>query len=265
MISSLGRKSPRASGFPDMPRFKLTIEYDGTPFVGWQAQKEDESVQSALEDAIEQFCGQRLRTRAAGRTDAGVHATAQVVHCDLEKDWDTDTVRDAINAHLRPKPIAVLTAEQVDDEFDARFSATGRRYRYRILNRRSPPALEQNRVWWVARDLDVEAMHDAAQIFVGHHDFTTFRSTSCQANSPMRTLDRFEVSRSGEEVVAVVAARSFLHNQVRSMVGSLKLVGEGRWSREDLQTALSACDRTECGPVAPACGLYLEQVDYVDQ
>ncbi|MGE0845866.1 MAG: tRNA pseudouridine(38-40) synthase TruA [Flavobacteriaceae bacterium] len=245
-----------------MPRYRLIVEYDGTPFVGWQAQENGDSVQSAVEVAIAGFSGETVRIRAAGRTDAGVHATGQVAHADLTKEWDTDTVRDALNAHLRPQPVSILEAARVADDFDARFSARARRYRYRILNRRSPPALEKNRVWWVARPLDAKAMDAAAKRLLGHHDFTTFRSSDCQAKSPMRTLDRFDVAREADEIVATVEAQSFLHNQVRSMVGSLKLVGEGRWEAGDLAVALEAADRAACGPVAPACGLYLEHVTY---
>lgn len=245
-----------------MPRYRLIVEYDGTPFVGWQAQENGDSVQSAVEAAIAGFSGETVRIRAAGRTDAGVHATGQVAHADLTKEWDTDTVRDALNAHLRPQPVSILEATRVADDFDARFSARARRYRYRILNRRSPPALEKNRVWWVARPLDAKAMDAAAKRLLGHHDFTTFRSSDCQAKSPMRTLDRFDIAREADEIVATVEAQSFLHNQVRSMVGSLKLVGEGRWDAGDLAAALEAADRAACGPVAPACGLYLEHVTY---
>lgn len=245
-----------------MPRYRLIVEYDGTPFVGWQAQENGDSVQSAVEAAIAGFSGETVRIRAAGRTDAGVHATGQVAHADLTKEWDTDTVRDALNAHLRPQPVSILEAARVADDFDARFSARARRYRYRILNRRSPPALEKNRVWWVARPLDAKAMDAAAKRLLGHHDFTTFRSSDCQAKSPMRTLDRFDIAREADEIVATVEAQSFLHNQVRSMVGSLKLVGEGRWDAGDLAAALEAADRAACGPVAPACGLYLEHVTY---
>ena len=243
-------------------RYRLDIEYDGTPFVGWQAQHNGLSVQQAVEEAILAFSGDEIRIRAAGRTDTGVHARGQVAHADLSKAWPADTVRDAINAHLRPLPVSILEATPVAADFDARFSATARHYRYRILNRRSQLALDLNRAWWVARPLDVDAMADAARAFVGHHDFTTFRSTDCQAKSPMRTIDRFDVRRDEDDIFLIVSARSFLHNQVRSMAGTLKLVGEGRWTRTDLEEALSARDRTRCGPVAPACGLYLARVDY---
>jgi tRNA pseudouridine38-40 synthase len=245
-----------------MPRYKLTIEYDGTPFVGWQVQDNGASVAGEVENAIEKFSGERAALYGAGRTDAGVHALGQVAHVDLAKDWESDTVRDAINAQLRPHPIAVLSAERMAEDFHARFSAAKRHYLYRTLNRRADLALERDRAWKIARPLDAGAMHEAAQHLVGHHDFTTFRSTECQAKSPIKTLDQLNVVRAGDEIRIAVSARSFLHNQVRSMVGSLALVGEGRWSGDDLRKALEAKDRTACGPVAPACGLYLVRVDY---
>jgi tRNA pseudouridine38-40 synthase len=245
-----------------MPRYKLTIEYDGTPFVGWQVQDNGASVAGEIENAIEKFSGERAALYGAGRTDAGVHALGQVAHVDLAKDWESDTVRDAINAQLRPHPIAVLSAERMAEDFHARFSAAKRHYLYRTLNRRADLALERDRAWKIARPLDAGAMHEAAQHLVGHHDFTTFRSTECQAKSPIKTLDQLDVVRAGDEIRIAVSARSFLHNQVRSMVGSLALVGEGRWSGDDLRKALEAKDRTACGPVAPACGLYLVRVDY---
>ncbi len=245
-----------------MPRYKLTIEYDGTPYVGWQAQDNGISVQGALTDAIAAFAGQRVAVQGAGRTDTGVHALGQVAHVDLAKDWDIDTVRDAINFHLRPQPIAVLAAEQVAADFDARFSAVKRHYLYRIINRRADLTLEQNRAWRVPRLLDSEAMHEAAQRLLGKHDFTTFRSTECQAKSPLKTLDRLDVARNGEEVRIAAAARSFLQHQVRSMVGSLVHVGEDKWRIDDLAAALAARDRSACGQVAPPHGLYLVQVEY---
>ncbi len=245
-----------------MPRYKLTIEYDGTPFVGWQLQDNGPSVQGVLIDAIAAFAGERAALAGAGRTDAGVHALGQVAHIDLAKDWDGDTVRDAINAHLRPHPIAVLAAEQVAESFDARFSATKRHYLYRISNRRADLALEQNRAWRVPRPLDCAAMHEAAQRLVGRHDFTTFRAAECQAKSPMKTLDRLDVARDGDDVRVTASARSFLQHQVRSMVGSLVHVGEGKWSADDLATALAARDRAACGQVAPPQGLYLVRVEY---
>jgi tRNA pseudouridine38-40 synthase len=245
-----------------MPRYKLTLEYDGTPFVGWQVQDNGPSVQAVLMDAIAAFSGERAAVHGAGRTDAGVHALGQVAHVDLRKDWDGNTVRDALNAHLRPHPIAVLAAEPVAADFDARFSAAKRHYLYRIVNRRADLALEVNRAWRVPRPLDGDAMHDAAQVLVGRHDFTTFRAAECQAKSPVKTLDRFDVVRDGEEVRITAVARSFLHHQVRSMVGSLVHVGEGKWSRDDLARALAARDRAACGQVAPPQGLYLVRVEY---
>lgn len=245
-----------------MPRFAIKIEYDGTPFVGWQRQAEGQAVQSALEDAIFKFSGETVRVHGAGRTDAGVHALAQVAHFDLARDWQPGRVRDALNFHLKPDPVAILFCAEVGCDFEARFSAVSRRYLYRILCRRAPAVLDRNRVWWMTNALDAAAMADAAQAFVGRHDFTTFRAAQCQAASPVKTLDRFAVERHGDEIRCMVEARSFLHNQVRSMVGSLKLVGEGKWSRADLKSALDAADRTLCGPVAPAFGLYLEDVGY---
>jgi tRNA pseudouridine38-40 synthase len=245
-----------------MPRYKLTIEYDGTPFSGWQWQDHAPSVQGVLADALAAFCGHAVKVAGAGRTDAGVHALGQVAHVDLEKDWRIDQVRDALNAHLRPHPVAVLSAEKVADGFDARFSARKRHYLYRIANRRPDLALDRLRAWRVPRRLDVDAMHAAAQRLVGNHDFTTFRSTECQAKSPLKTLDQLDVSRYGDEVHVKTSARSFLHNQVRSMVGSLALVGDGKWSADDLSAALAARNRAACAPVAPPDGLYLVKVDY---
>jgi tRNA pseudouridine38-40 synthase len=245
-----------------MPRYKLVIEYDGAPFVGWQVQDNGLSVQAVLAAAIAAFCGETVAVQGAGRTDAGVHALGQVAHVDLAKPWDTDTVRDAINAHLRPHPVAVLAAEIVPSDFDARFSATKRHYLYRIVNRRADLALERRRAWRIGRPLDAAVMHSAAHRLVGRHDFTTFRATECQAKSPVKTLERLDVERDGEEIRIHASARSFLHTQVRSMVGSLALVGEGRWSVDDLARALDARDRTVCGPVAPPDGLYLMRVDY---
>jgi tRNA pseudouridine38-40 synthase len=219
-------------------------------------------VQGVLAEAVLAFAGERAVVGGAGRTDAGVHALGQVAHVDLTKDWPADTVRDALNAHLRPHPIAVILAERAADDFDARFSAIKRHYRYRIVNRRADLALDQHRAWRVPRPLDAAAMHDAAQRLVGRHDFTTFRSTECQAKSPVKTLDRLDVARGGDEVRVTAIARSFLHNQVRSMVGSLVHVGEGKWSADDLAAALAARDRTACGQVAPPHGLYLVRVEY---
>ena len=245
-----------------MPRYKLTLEYDGTPFVGWQMQENGPSVQGRLAQAIKDFSGEETRPRGAGRTDAGVHALGQVAHFDLDKDWAPTKVRDALNAQLRPDPVSVLVCERAADDFDARFSAIARHYLYRIVNRRAPLALERNRAWQVVHQLDAAAMHEAAQTLIGHHDFTTFRSSECQAASPEKTLDRLSVTRNGEEIRIEASARSFLHNQVRSMVGSLKLVGAGKWSPGDLQDALNARARGACGPVAPPYGLYLARIDY---
>ena len=245
-----------------MPRYKIIVEYDGAPFVGWQLQENGLSVQGALMAAIEAFSGEKVMVQGAGRTDAGVHAIGQVAHFDLATGRETDTVRDAINAHLRPHPVAVLSAEKVVADFDARRSALRRHYLYRIGNRRPDLALERGRAWRVPRRLDADAMHAAAQRLIGKHDFTTFRSTECQAKSPEKTLDKLDVSRVGDEVHVTAVARSFLHNQVRSMVGSLALVGDGKWQPDDLWRALQARDRAACGPVAPPEGLYLVRVDY---
>jgi tRNA pseudouridine38-40 synthase len=245
-----------------MPRYKLIIEYDGAPFSGWQVQAEQSTVQGVLTLAVAAFAGESTLVQGAGRTDAGVHARAQVAHVDLAKDWDADTVRDALNAHLRPHPVAVLTAEKVASDFNARTSAVKRHYLYRIINRRADLTLDLGRAWRVPRPLDVEAMHAAARHLIGKHDFTTFRSTECQAKSPVKTLQQLDVTRDGEEVTVLASARSFLHNQVRSMVGSLVMVGEGKWRPDDLKRALDARDRTACGQVAPPDGLYLMKVDY---
>ncbi len=245
-----------------MPRYRITLEYDGTPFVGWQIQANGVSVQGELVRAIRQFSGETVSVRGAGRTDAGVHALGQVAHFDLERSWEPFKIREALNYHLKPHPISVLECARVADDFDARFSATARHYLYRILNRRAPPAIDRNRVWWQPMPLDASAMHEAAQLLVGRHDFSTFRAAGCQAKSPVKTLDRLDVTREGEEIHIRTSARSFMHNQVRSMVGSLKLVGAGRWTAADLAAALGARDRAACGPVAPAHGLYLVKVDY---
>lgn len=245
-----------------MPRYRLTLEYDGSPFVGWQKQDNGPSVQAALEAAIEKFCGERPATVGAGRTDAGVHALAQVAHFDLTREWPAATVMNALNFHLQPDPIAVLEAEIVAPDFHARLSATRRHYLYRILNRRAPPTIDRDRVWAVPTLLDAVAMHAAAQTLVGAHDFTTFRAAMCQAKSPEKTLDALDVSRQGEEIRVVARARSFLHHQVRNMVGTLKLVGEGKWTADDVARALVARDRAAGGPTAPASGLYLTRVDY---
>ena len=245
-----------------MPRYKLTIEYDGAPYSGWQIQENGPTVQGALESAVKAICGEFVRVHGAGRTDAGVHALGQVAHCNIAKPFVPGRLRDGLNAHLRPHPIGVISAEIVADDFEARFSALRRHYRYRISNRRANLALDIGRVWRLPRPLDTDAMHEAAQRLIGKHDFTTFRDTECQARSPVKTLDQFEVIRNGDSVDIVTSARSFLHSQVRSMVGSLVWVGEGRWSPDDLTLALRARNRTACGPVAPPDGLYLVRVEY---
>jgi tRNA pseudouridine38-40 synthase len=245
-----------------MTRYRLTVEYDGGPYKGFQAQADLPTVQGELERAVSAFSGETVRINAAGRTDTGVHAVGQVIHFDLQRDWDPRVVMNAVNAHLFPAPVAVLEAERAADDFHARFSAIGRCYLYRILGRLGPPALERGRVWHVRAPLDAEAMHAGAQRLVGLHDFTTFRDAACQAKSPVKTLDEAAVERRGEEVLVTFAARSFLHRQVRSMVGSLAEVGRGVWTADDLAAALAARDRAACGPVAPAQGLCLMAVDY---
>jgi tRNA pseudouridine38-40 synthase len=245
-----------------MPRYRLTIEYDGGPFVGWQRQDNGPSVQQALEQAIARFCGETVVVHGAGRTDAGVHALGQVAHVDLGSGHPPETVRNAVNFHLRPAPVAVLAAEVVDSEFHARFSAIGREYLYRILNRAAPPVLERGRVWWVPAPLDADAMAAAAAVLVGRHDFTSFRSVMCQADSALKTLDALEVQRAGDEVRIQARARSFLHNQVRIIAGTLKRVGEGRWSVADVEAALAARNRDRAGPTAPPEGLTLVAVRY---
>jgi tRNA pseudouridine38-40 synthase len=247
-----------------MPRYKLTIEYDGAGLVGWQRQANGLSVQEILERAVERFCGTAVTVHGAGRTDAGVHALAQAAHLDLPRAAAPEIIRNALNQHVKPAAVAVLAVEPVSDSFDARRSARGRVYRYRILNRRPPPTLERGRVWHVGPLLDAEAMAAAAQLLVGRHDFTTFRDTLCQARSPLRTLDALEIRRLGEEIAIVARARSFLHHQVRNMVGTLKLVGAGKWRVGDVAEALAARDRRAGGPTAPAEGLYLVQVLYAD-
>jgi tRNA pseudouridine38-40 synthase len=245
-----------------MPRYRLTLEYDGSAFCGWQIQLHDKTIQGVLTDAIARINGEPAMVQGAGRTDAGVHALGQVAHVDLLREWDPFVLRNAINAGVRPHKISVVLAELVPDSFNARFSGTRRHYLYRILNRRAPPTLDLGQVWFVPVELDAAAMHAAAQILVGHHDFSTFRDSQCQAQSPKRTLDRLDVSRFGEFIEIRTESRSFLHSQVRSMVGSLKLVGEGKWTAKDLKLALDAKDRTACGVVAPPEGLYLVRVDY---
>ncbi len=248
-----------------MPRYKLTIEYDGRLFVGWQRQKNGLSVQEAIETAFAAFCGHPVNIRGAGRTDAGVHALGQVAHADLAREWQRFTLCEALNAHLRPNLIAVVAAEPVADIFDARFSAVRRHYLYRIVNRRAPLTLDASHAWLVKRPLDAGAMHEAAQILVGRHDFSTFRAAECQATSPIRTLDRLDVAKNGDTIEIRASARSFLHHQVRSIVGSLELVGAGKWQPADLRAALESRDRSRCGMVAPADGLYFVAVDYEDE
>jgi len=243
-------------------RYRITVEYDGGGFVGWQRQANGPSVQAALEEAVRRFCGETVLVEGAGRTDAGVHALGQVAHFDLVKETTADTVMKAVNFHLKPAPVAVLSAEVAADDFHARFSAVRRAYLYRMVNRRAPLALERGRAWFVPQPLDAEAMHAAAQLLVGRHDFTSFRASECQARSPVKTLDLLSVARAGEVIEIRAAARSFLHHQVRNFVGSLKRVGEGRWTAADLQRALEARDRAAAGPTAPACGLYLTEVGY---
>jgi tRNA pseudouridine38-40 synthase len=245
-----------------MPRYALTIEYDGGPFVGWQRQLNGASIQARLEDAVFAVNGARVVVHGAGRTDAGVHALGQVAHVDLVKDWPCDRLRDALNAHLKPDPIAICHVESVSLAFEARFSAIRRHYRYLIDNRRAPLTLTLGRAWHVKWSLDAQAMHEAAQSLLGRHDFTTFRASECQASSPIRTLERLDVRRSGERIEIDVSARSFLHNQVRSIAGSLEHVGSGKWRPADLIAALDARDRKRCGQVAPPQGLYLMAVDY---
>ena len=245
-----------------MPRYRLILEYDGTPFAGWQRQADILSVQQVVEEAIEKMSGETVAIQAAGRTDSGVHALGQVVSFDLSREWDPFKIREALNFHTKPHPVAIVEAAAAPDDFEARFSAVGRHYEYRILNRRARPALDDWRVWHCPMELDAEAMHSAAQLILGKHDFTTFRAAECQAKSPEKTLDRLDVSREAEMIIVRSGARSFLHSQVRSMVGSLKLVGEGKWTPRDFRNALDARDRSRCGPLAPPEGLYLVKVDY---
>lgn len=245
-----------------MQRYKLTVEYDGFGLVGWQRQKEGFSVQEILETAVERFCGARTTVLGAGRTDAGVHALAQIAHVDLPRVFDPDEIRGALNFHMRPHAVAVLEVEPVDETFHARISARGRVYRYYILNRRAPPVLDRHRVWHVAAPLDAEAMAEAARHLLGKHDFSTFRDSLCQAKSPVKTLDGLSVTRQGERIVIEARARSFLHHQVRNISGTLKLVGIGKWSPLHVKRALEACDRRAGGPTAPADGLFLIEIVY---
>ncbi|HEV7433738.1 MAG TPA: tRNA pseudouridine(38-40) synthase TruA [Pseudorhizobium sp.] len=249
-----------------MPRFRMTIEYDGTTYVGWQMQENGHSVQAALQNSVLSLTGETVSVRGAGRTDSGVHARGQVIHADLSRDWKPYTLRNALNAHLgmAGEKVAVIDVTAVDDTFDARFSAVKRHYLYRIINRPAPLALEANRAWWVPKPLNHEAMHAAAQTLVGHHDFTTFRSAHCQATSPVRTLDRLDVTRQGDLIEIRASAQSFLHNQIRSFAGTLKIAGEGKMTPADVRAALEARDRKQCGPVAPPEGLYFMKVDYPD-
>ena len=245
-----------------MPRYKLTLEYDGSPFRGWQRQSDGGSVQQTLEHAVRGFCGEEVQVVAAGRTDAGVHATGQVAHLDLARSVTPETLRNALNYHLRPHPVVILAAAPAADDFHARFSAKTRHYLYRIVNRRAPLALERGRAWHVPTPLDAEIMHEAAQRLIGRHDFTSFRSALCQAKSPVKTLDRLTIRRLGDRLEITALARSFLHHQVRNMVGTLKLVGEGRLLVSHVDAVLAARDRAAAGPTAPACGLFLTRVDY---
>jgi tRNA pseudouridine38-40 synthase len=246
-----------------MPRYKLILEYHGGPFKGWQRQQSLPSVQGAVEAALWALEPNAPPVIGAGRTDAGVHATGQVAHCDLKKEWEPFQLTEALNWHMKPAPVAVVAAEPVADDFHARYGATGRRYLYRVICRRAPLTIERGLAWHRAHDLDVVAMQAAADLLVGHHDFTTFRSTQCQAKSPVKTLDAFRVERAGEEIRFHLAARSFLHNQVRSFVGTLERVGVGKWPVNQVAEALTARHRTACGPVAPPDGLYLTEVTYV--
>jgi tRNA pseudouridine38-40 synthase len=248
-----------------LTRFRLTVEYDGRPFMGWQRQAHGPSVQQAIEEAVAAVTGEAAVLHAAGRTDAGVHAYAMAAHVDVEKPITAFRLSEALNARLRPLPVAVLKAEAVADDWHARFSCVGRRYVYRIVNRRAPLALEAGRAWQVAVPLDEDAMHAAAQALVGRHDFTTFRSAHCQAESPVKTLDRLDVARDGDALSVHAAARSFLHHQVRSMVGCLQLVGRGKWSAGDLRAALEATDRAALGLNAPPDGLYFVAAKYRDE
>lgn len=245
-----------------MPRYRITVEYDGGPFCSWQMQDNGPSVQAALVEALHKLAGEHVQVFGAGRTDAGVHARGQVAHFDLCSSWRVDKVRDGLNFHLKPAPVAVLDVVEVDDEFHARFSATKRHYVYKIIARRPPLTVDRGRAWRVTKPLDVKAMQEAGQALCGTHDFTTFRSAHCQAKSPVKSIDVVKVSQDRETIQIEVSARSFLHNQVRSIAGSLKMVGEGAWTVADFRRALEAADRSRCGPVAPPDGLYLVRVDY---
>ena len=245
-----------------MTRWRLTIEYDGGPFMGWQRQEHGPSVQQALEEALNSMTGELAAVHAAGRTDAGVHALAMSAHVEIEKTLTEHRLREGLNALVRPQPISVLSAEHAPDDWHARFSCVGRRYLYRILNRRAPPALDTGRVWHIGADLDLDAMREGAAMLVGRHDFTTFRSAHCQSESPVKTLDSLTASRVGDEIRVEAAARSFLHHQVRSMVGCLALVGRGQWTPADIKSALEARDRSALGFNAPPHGLYFVEAIY---
>lgn len=245
-----------------MTRWRLTIEFDGTPFMGWQRQDHGPSVQQALEEALFRMTGELAAIHAAGRTDAGVHALAMSAHADVAKTFTAHRLREGLNALVRPHPVSILAAEPVADDWHARFSCVGRRYRYRILNRRAPPALDRGKVWHIGAPLDAESMAEGAAKLLGNHDFTTFRSVHCQSQSPVKTLDSLKVSRVGEEIHIAAAARSFLHHQVRSMVGCLALVGRGQWQPDDMRKALEARDRAALGLNAPPDGLYFVEALY---
>jgi tRNA pseudouridine38-40 synthase len=243
-------------------RFKIIVEYDGRPFMGWQRQPHGPTVQAAIEDAAQSICREPVTVHAAGRTDTGVHGLAMVAHMDITRTMTPFRLIEGINALLRPAPVAILSCEPIADDFHARFSCVARRYEYRIINRRAPLTLDAGKAWRIALPLDADAMHGAAQVLIGHHDFTTFRSAHCQADSPLRTLDRLDVTRDGDRVRFFASARSFLHHQVRSMVGCLALVGEGKWSADDLRSALEARNRNALGFNAPPDGLYFVGADY---
>ncbi|MEL7390085.1 MAG: tRNA pseudouridine(38-40) synthase TruA [Pseudomonadota bacterium] len=249
-----------------MPRYALKVEYNGAPFAGWQRQADQPSVQGAIEDALARLEPGEHTIAAAGRTDAGVHALAQIAQCDLKQQWDPFRLSEALNYHLKPQPVAVLACSEVDEEWHARFSANERSYLFRILMRRAPATHDQGLVWQVKHDLDIDAMQEGANHLIGNHDFTTFRSTICQAKSPVKTMDAIELKRvtgsGGPEIQIQFRARSFLHNQVRSFVGSLERVGTGAWASSDIKAALEARDRAACGPVCPPQGLYLAGVGY---
>lgn len=248
-----------------MHRYKLTVEYDGAPYCGWQSQAGGGGVQDRISEAITAFCGETPTIFAAGRTDTGVHARGQVIHFDLERAKPIDNIRDGLNFHLKPDPIAIIDAQEVNEDFHARFSARKRYYLYRLISRRAPLALDDARAWWVPQTIDPHKMHTAAQLFIGQHDFTTFRSSQCQAASPVKTIDSCAVEIMDDVIHVSVSARSFLHHQVRSMVGALKCVGTGKWDIDHLQAALKAADRTACAPVAPAQGLFFMRVDYAEK